>query len=143
MPIVVSLFCCIRRKHFLLGQAPPACVSVNNGVFLCVDCEAIHTKLGPEISHILPLTLNEWKEPANFQYLKLGGNERLNMFLRPFNLDKKPGNIKYRSKAAAFYRRQLDALVNNRPFEEKPLSHTEGREDYLYAAPHLGGLFPL
>eukprot|EP01022_Parablepharisma_sp_SALTPOND_P035119 TRINITY_DN94202_c0_g1_i1.p3 TRINITY_DN94202_c0_g1~~TRINITY_DN94202_c0_g1_i1.p3 ORF type:complete len:160 (-),score=17.42 TRINITY_DN94202_c0_g1_i1:330-809(-) len=121
-----------------IGQAPPVSVSINNGVFLCVECEALHTQLDSNVSNIIPLSEPDWKSHGNFLYLKLGGNRNFNSFLKLFNLDHESVPIKYKSKAAAFYRKQLDAQILGKAFVEEPPSYAEGREDISYVPKQFG-----
>ena len=119
----------------MLGQAPTICVSINNGVFLCIDCEIKHVELGPDVSNVQPFTKSDWKQHDNFLHLKFGGNKNFNEFLKQFKLDREIALVKYRSKAAAFYRRKLDAMARNQEFSEKTISQEEARVDFSHVSP--------
>jgi len=40
----------------------PECVSTNVGVFICVDCAAIHKKLGPTVSKVSAINQSRFDE---------------------------------------------------------------------------------
>ena len=57
-----------------------------------------------------------------------GGNSKFKEFLSSFGLDQtKDIKIKYKTKAADFYRRILEAEVSNKEFNEDLPTYTEGR----------------
>ncbi len=63
-------------------------------------------KLGERYSNIKSLNDKDWKY-ANFLYLKNGGNANFKSFMLTYNLDHEPAFMKYRSKAAEYYRRRV------------------------------------
>jgi len=49
---------------------------------------------------------DDWKYPT-YLYLKLGGNNNFKNFMQNYNLDHEPAFVKYKSKAAEYYRRRV------------------------------------
>ncbi|ONM32700.1 hypothetical protein ZEAMMB73_Zm00001d041225 [Zea mays] len=44
------------------GAPDPKWVSANIGVFLCLKCGDVHRALGPDISKVLSVTLDDWSD---------------------------------------------------------------------------------
>ena len=57
------------------GQVNPQWASVNNAVFVCLNCAGIHRNLGVQISTIRSLVLDSWNE-KDLKQLYNGGNNR-------------------------------------------------------------------
>ncbi len=94
------------------GAAEIKWVSLNNGVFLCDKCAEIHRTFGMDVSLILSLQLPTWS--ANqLLYLKKGGNKRYKKNLAEYNIESSASiDVKYKSKAASYYRRYLKNEVD-------------------------------
>ena len=85
----------------------PKWASLNNGVFLCLKCAGIHRSLGVEISTIRSLQIDSWTD-KQILYLSKGGNEKFKKFLSEYQIDSKSQiDLKYKSKAADYYRKSL------------------------------------
>ncbi|XP_008648342.1 ADP-ribosylation factor GTPase-activating protein AGD12 isoform X2 [Zea mays] len=44
------------------GAPDPKWASANIGVFLCLKCGDVHKALGPDISKVLSVTLDDWSD---------------------------------------------------------------------------------
>jgi len=95
------------------GTENPEYLSINNGVFICVECVQNHLRFPKSISKIIKnnknsLTLNE------IQCLLCGGNKALLDFINNEfpKLSEFPPNILYRTKAMIYYRQNLQYLIN-------------------------------
>jgi len=95
------------------GSENPEYLSINNGVFICIDCVQNHLRFPKSISKIIKnnknsLTLNE------IQCLLCGGNKALLDFINNDfpKLSEFPPNILYRTQAMAYYRQNLQYLIN-------------------------------
>jgi ADP-ribosylation factor GTPase-activating protein 1 len=95
------------------GTENPEYLSINNGVFICVECVQNHLRFPKNISKIIKnnknsLTLNE------IQCLLCGGNKALLDFINNEfpKLSEFPPNILYRTQAMVYYRQNLQYLIN-------------------------------
>ena len=95
------------------GNEDPEYISINNGVFICVECVQNHLKFPNNISKIIKndlkcLTLKE------IQLLLCGGNQTLLDFI--YNefpkLSQFPPYILYRTQAMVYYRQNLQYMIN-------------------------------
>ena len=64
----------------IIDKQPAHWASVNNGIYLCLDCAGEHRGFGSSVSFIKSVTLDQWNE-ANYNLLRVGGNIRLRDFL--------------------------------------------------------------
>ena len=89
------------------GSEKPNWASLNNGVFLCLKCAGIHRGFGMSVSLIRSLQIDSWTE-KQLLYLKKGGNNNFRNNLSEFNIAETATlDIKYKSKAADYYRKYL------------------------------------
>ena len=95
------------------GNENPEYLSINNGIFICVECVQNHLRFPKNISKIIKnnknsLTLNE------IQCLLCGGNKALLDFINNEfpKLSEFPPNILYRTQAMVYYRQNLQYLIN-------------------------------
>lgn len=56
----------------------PKWASANIGVFLCLKCCSVHRNLGPDVSKVLSVTLDEWSEEDIDSMVEVGGNSSAN-----------------------------------------------------------------
>jgi hypothetical protein len=117
-----------NQKCFDCGKTPVQWASVNNGVFLCIECSGNHRGYGVNISFIRSMTLDSWND-NQINLMKIGGNKNLRELLEVYNIDKNKidKNILYNSKIMDFYRKYLKNKANNLPNEEQAPS----KEDAL------------
>ena len=95
------------------GNENPEYISINNGIFICVECVQNHFRFPKNISRIInnnikSLTLDE------IQFLLCGGNRALLDFINNEfpKLSEYPPNILYRTQAMVYYRQNLQYLIN-------------------------------
>ena len=95
------------------GNENPEYISINNGIFICIECAQNHFKFPKNISKIIKnniqsLTLNE------IQPLLCGGNKALLDFINTEfpKLSEFPPHILYRTEAMIYYRQHLQYLIN-------------------------------
>ena len=95
------------------GNENPEYISINNGIFICVECVQNHFLFPKNISRIInnnikSLTLDE------IQFLLCGGNRALLDFINNEfpKLSEYPPNILYRTQAMVYYRQNLQYLIN-------------------------------
>lgn len=116
-----------NNSCFECGAASNQWASVNNGIFLCLNCSGLHRGFGVNVSFVRSVNMDSWSE-LQLAMMKNGGNARLRAFFDSFHIPKDgPVDFKYRTKAGAYYRDMLKALSEGRPLPTPP-SETEGLE---------------
>ena len=113
----------MNKECFDCGSLNPKYISINNGIFLCINCVKIHYQFPNGISIIknnnLFLLTNK-----EILYIYYGGNNRLNHFVNyefPGLQNYQP-NVLYQTQAMKYYRKRLNALVLKRKKPSKPSS---------------------
>ena len=110
------------------GSEDPQWASLNNSVFVCLNCAGIHRNLGIEVSFIRSLVMDSWDD-KQLKLLFLGGNYRFMENLEEYGLVKdstevtlNPDKIekKYLYKASQYYREMLQAELNLENAPNKP-----------------------
>ena len=116
------------------GTENPEYLSINNGIFICVECVQNHLRFPKSISQIIKnnknsLTLNE------IQCLLCGGNKALLDFINNEfpKLSEFPPNILYRTQAMVYYRQNLQYLINGGVPPIKPsIKYAYNISNFLY-----------
>ena len=77
------------------GKNSPQCASVSNGVFICMDCAAIHRDIGMRVKS---LPTDTWSE-KQLRLMALGGNKKQNHIISNYGLNEESVQMKYNSRA--------------------------------------------
>ena len=94
--------------------------SVNNGIFLCLNCAGIHRGLGVQISYIKSLSMDEW-DINQIELMKIGGNERLKNFIKEYDINNDMSiEKKYKLIALDYYRKMLHYEIYGGELIDKP-----------------------
>jgi hypothetical protein len=92
---------------FDCGGKPANWASINNGIFLCLNCSGNHRSLGVNISYIKSVVLDKWND--NQVSLMLGGgNTRLADLLEEYQVTADTDyKTLYNSKLMDYYRKSV------------------------------------
>ena len=97
----------VNKKHYS-GKKPAHWASVNNAIYLCLNCASNHRSYGVNISYVRSITIDTWNE-THLRHMVLGGNARLASLLESCDIGRSVSKDKlYNSVILDYYRK----LVN-------------------------------
>lgn len=126
-PACLSLLRKIDGNHRCIdcGEHDPQWAAVSYGALLCLQCSGHHRSLGVHVSLVRSITMDEWSLEQVLAMLE-GGNGQLAGFFGRHHLTtdtclatsktvtkQNVTRLRYKTKAALFYRQQMNVHVSN------------------------------
>jgi len=93
------------------GKTEPEWASPSHGVYISIEAAGVHRSLGVKVSRVLSTTMDSWT-PLQLKMMELGGNKRFADFMQEQGMpDNMPIRLKYTTRAADWYRKNLLAMA--------------------------------
>jgi hypothetical protein len=110
-----------NSKCFDCNEVNPSWVSLNFGLFICLNCAGHHRSLGTHITSVRSIELDAF-QPSYLVFLELGGNQSFRDYLQniPLNIEFSSPTKKYGVPEVLYYSEILKAKVESRepiPFD--------------------------